>query len=88
LRAKLPELRQALTGRVQPHHLVLIGQILRHVEFLEQAIAQVQAEIERCLYAELGLEYFDQLDTARMQRHHVRRLEQLGYTVTLTPTAA
>ena len=49
LRAKLPELRQALTGRVQPHHLVLIGQILRHIEFLQQAIVQVQAEIERCL---------------------------------------
>jgi transposase len=47
--AKLPELRRALTGRVQPHHLVLIGQILGHIEFLEQAIAQVQVEIERCL---------------------------------------
>lgn len=214
LRAKLPELRQALTGRVQPHHLVLIGQILRHIEFLEQVIVQVQAEIERCLppfeealellqtipgikavaagailaeigpdmsrfpsaahlaswaglcpsnkqsagkrlkgpmnrgnvwlrgimgevawaavkkrdtyfhaqfhriarrrgrekavvavahsvlvviyhvlrtgrpYTELGPDYFDQLDTARIERHHVRRLEQLGYTVTLTPAAA
>ena len=28
LRANLPALRQALTGRVQSHHLVLIGQIL------------------------------------------------------------
>jgi transposase len=214
LRAKLPQLRQALSGRVQPHHLVLIGQILGHIEFLEQAIAQVQAEIERCLppfeealellqtipgikavaasailaeigpdmsrfpsaghlaswagvcpsnkqsagkrlkgpvnrgnvwlrgimgevawaavkkrdtyfpaqfhrvarrrgrqkaavavahsvlvviyhvlrsgrpYAELGVEYFDHLDAARIERHHVRRLEHLGYTVTLTPAAA
>lgn len=39
-------------------------------------------------YTELGLDYFDQLDTARIERHHVRRLEQLGYNVTLTPTAA
>ena len=54
LRAKLPALRQALAGRVQPHHLVLIRQLLAHIEFLEQAIAQVQAEIEQCLppYAE------------------------------------
>jgi transposase len=29
--------------------LVLISQILAHIEFLEQAIAQVQVEIERCL---------------------------------------
>ena len=49
LRAKLPQLRQALVGRVQPHHLVLISQILAHIDFLEQAIAQVQVEIERCL---------------------------------------
>jgi len=49
MRAKLPELRRALTGRIQPHHLVLIDQILQHIDFLEGAIAQVQTEIERCL---------------------------------------
>jgi hypothetical protein len=38
-------------------------------------------------YTDLGADYFDHLDAARLQRHHVRRLEQLGYTVTLTPTA-
>ena len=48
LRAKLPALRQALEGRVQPHHLVLIGQILAHVDFLEESIAQVQEAIDRC----------------------------------------
>ena len=34
---------------------------------------------------DLGAEYFDRLDTARLERQPVRRLEQLGYTVTLTP---
>jgi len=213
MRAKLPELRRALTGRVQPHHLVLIDQILQHIDFLEQAIAHVQAEIERCLprfeealdllqtipgiravaaaailaeidvdmsrfptaghlaswagvcpsnkesagkrmtgpmnrgnvwlrsilgevawasikthatyfyaqfhriarrrgrnkaamavahsllvvifhvlrnrqpYTELGADYLDRLDAAQIERHHVRRLEQLGYTVTLSPIA-
>jgi transposase len=38
-------------------------------------------------YCDLGADYFDRLDTARIERHHVRRLEQLGYTVTLTPSA-
>jgi transposase len=214
MRAKVPQLRQALAGRVQPHHLVLINQILAHIDFLQQAIAQVQIEIERCLppfeeafallqtipgiravaaaailaeigvdmsrfptaghlaswaglcpsnkesagkrmtgpmnrgnvwlrsimgevawasiktratyfhaqfhriarrrgrnkaamavahsllivvyhvlrtgqpYAELGAGYLDQLDAARIERHHVRRLEQLGYAVTLTPFTA
>lgn len=31
LRAKLPALRQALTGQVQPHHLLLIERILAHI---------------------------------------------------------
>ena len=36
-------------------------------------------------YTDLGPDYFDQLDRQRLERHHVRRLERLGYTVTLTP---
>jgi transposase len=40
---------------------------------------------EKKPYADLGADFFDKLDTSRIQRHHVRRLEQLGYTVTLTP---
>jgi transposase len=213
LRAKLPALRQALDGRVRPHHRVLLGRLLAHIEFLEESIAEVQAEIERALapfgaaaallqtipgveavtaaaivaeigddmgrfptakhlaswaglcpgnrqsggkrlgsrttagnvwlramlgevawgiarakgsylhaqfhrlarrrgkhkaavavmhsvlvisyhilktgrpYEDLGPDYFDRLEADRLERHHVRRLEQLGYTVTLTPKA-
>jgi transposase len=39
-------------------------------------------------YTELGADYLDQLDATRIERHHVRRLEQLGYAVTLTPFTA
>jgi transposase len=45
LRAKLPELRVALEGRVQPHQRVLLRQMLSHITFLEEALAQVQEEI-------------------------------------------
>lgn len=51
LRAKLPQLRQALEGRVQPHHRFLIAQILTHIDFLAEAIEQVQVEIEQRLRA-------------------------------------
>ena len=37
-------------------------------------------------YRDLGPDYLDHLDTARLQRHYTRRLQQLGYAVTLTPT--
>jgi transposase len=214
LRAKLPDLRRALGGRVKPQHLVLIERILAHLDFLEQSIAQVQDAIDQALapfeeavglldglpcvgrtaaaamvaemgtdmsrfptdkhltswagvcpgnkqsggkrlsgkttkgtpwlravlgevaqaiarspgtylhaqyqriarrrgkhkalmavahsvlviayhmltdkrpYSDLGADYFDKLDTTRLQRHHVHRLEQLGFAVTLTPIEA
>jgi transposase len=214
LREKLPLLRRALVGRVQPYHLVLIDRILAHIEFLEESMAALQQEIDRCLapfaqamallltipgvntqaaatliaeigtdmtrfpsakhlaswagvcpgnresagkrksgrpregnhwlkavlgevawvvsrtqdnylvaqyrrlarrkgkpkaigavmhtvlvivyhvlragqpYRELGADYFDRLDTARLERHHVNRLRALGYEVVLTPIAA
>jgi transposase len=34
-------------------------------------------------YADLGAEYCDQRDRGRIERHHIHRLEQRGYTVTL-----
>ncbi len=214
LRAKVPQLRQALEGRVRPHHRVLLGQILAHIEYLEdsiaavqQAIAEVQAPFaeavallqtipgvaatiaialvaeigtdmsrfpsaghlaswaglcpgnkqsggkrlsgrttagnpwvrgllseaawcvarssgsylhaqyhrlarrrgkqkavvavahsllviaycvlrDRRPYSDLGPDYFEQRDTERVQRHHVGKLQQLGFTVTLTPAVA
>jgi transposase len=214
LRAKLPQLRQALEGRVHPHHVFLLTRLLAHIDFLEESLAEVQREIGQRLdpleeamtllqgipgiqattaggilaeigvqmerfpsdkhlcswagvcpgnkqsggkrlsgkttsgnpwlrallgevawaivhtkdnylaafyhrivrrrgqqkaivalmhkvlviiyhllrtkkpYAELGPDYFDQLEAARIERHHVRRLEQLGYTVTLSPKGA
>jgi transposase len=214
LREKRPALRQAFEGRVQPHHRVLIGQILAHSDDLDGAVAHVPEEIDRHVlpfeaavallltipglkavaaaaivaeigadrsrfptakhlaswagvcpgnkqsggrrlsgrttkgnswlrgvlsevawaaarsqdtylgaryrrlarrrgpyralvavahrvlgiishvlkegrpYADLGPDYFDRLDAARIEGHHIRRLEQLGYTVTLTPKEA
>jgi transposase len=214
LRAKLPALRQALEGQLQPHQRLLLRQMLAHLDFLEASLAQVQAEIDRhwvpfeeavalaqtlpgvgavaaagliaevgtdmsvfpsakhlaswagvcpgnkqsggkryqartrpghrrlkallCEvaqaiartsdsylaalyhriarrrgkgratlavahavlvilyhmlrehkpYTDLGADYFDRLDTERLQRRYVQRLEQLGYTVTLTPASA
>jgi transposase len=39
-------------------------------------------------YRELGPDYFQPADPQRQTRHHVQRLEQLGYTVTLSPHEA
>jgi transposase len=45
LREKLPALRLALDGRVQAHHRELIGELLDHIDYLEQAIHRVEERI-------------------------------------------
>ena len=54
LRAKLPELRQALEGRVEAHHRFLLARLLEHIDFLETTLQKVQEEIDGRLgpYAE------------------------------------
>jgi transposase len=49
LREKLPLLRRALIGRIQPYHLILIERILAHIDFLEESLATLQQEVDRCL---------------------------------------
>jgi transposase len=49
LRAKLPQLRQALRGRFGDHHALLVGLALEHLEHLEQAIATLDARIDRVI---------------------------------------
>lgn len=46
LRAKLPALRKALTGRFRSHHAFLLERMLAHVCDLESDIAAVQERIE------------------------------------------
>ncbi len=45
LRLKIPQLEQALAGEVGPHQRFLIAQQLAHIDFLDDAIEQANAEI-------------------------------------------
>jgi transposase len=49
LRAKLPQLRQALDGRIHDHHRILISRILAHIEFLDGSLHTLEREIEERL---------------------------------------
>ena len=49
LRRKLPELERALTGQMGAHQRFLLRQQLAHIEFLEQTIPHVSAELEERL---------------------------------------
>jgi transposase len=87
LRDKLPELQQALTGRVREHHRFLLTQHLAHLDFLDEQIAAYSREIER-LTAPFG-DLVELLDTipgvARMTAELI--LAEVGPDLSRFPTA-
>jgi transposase len=46
LRAKLPALRQALEGRFRDHGALLVSHLLAHIEYLDETIGSLSAEVE------------------------------------------
>lgn len=61
LRSKLPTLTRALEGRFSAHHALIVGQILAKLDFLDEAIGTLSAEIDRVI-APFGTEV-ELLDT-------------------------
>jgi transposase len=49
LRRKLPALQQALAGRFRRHHAFLVSQLLAHLDYLDEAIERLTAELEERL---------------------------------------
>jgi transposase len=49
LRAKLPPLHAALTGRFGPNHALIVGEILAHLDYLDESIARLQAGIDELI---------------------------------------
>lgn len=49
LRTKLPALQAALTGRFRAHHALLVGEVLAKLDYLDEAIGRLSAEIEKVI---------------------------------------
>lgn len=49
LRTKIPALGKALTGRFGPTHALVVGEILAHIDYLEEAIGRVSTRIEEVI---------------------------------------
>jgi transposase len=47
LRKKLPALRDALQGRFDAEHALIIGRILAHIDYLDESIAELSEAIEQ-----------------------------------------
>jgi transposase len=49
LRRKLSELREALQGQFRPIHALLVGEVLAKLDYLEESIERLSAEVARLL---------------------------------------
>jgi transposase len=47
LRANTDRLRQALEGRFEAHHALMVGEVLAHIDFLDESIDRLSGEIGR-----------------------------------------
>ena len=87
LRQKLPLLRRALQGRFRRHHALLVGQMLSKIEFLEELIAGLTAEIdERLAPFEATLARLDTIPGVD-RRSATALLVETGGDMTRFPTA-
>jgi transposase len=87
LREKLPALTQALTGRVGDHQRFLLAQQLAHVEYLDETIAHLSAEIARRLRpCEAEVERLDTIPGVGRWTAEIL-LAELGTDMTRFPSA-
>jgi transposase len=88
LRKKRQELERALAGRVTDHHRLLLTTHLAHVDFLNESIARLSAEIaERLRPFEADLARLDTIPGVGRPTAEVI-LAELGADMTRFPTAA
>jgi transposase len=87
LRAKLPQLRQALRGRFRSHHALLVRLAVAHLEQLERSIAELDTHIDRVLAPFARAR--DRLDTITGvgKRAAETIIAEIGTDMTVFPTA-
>jgi transposase len=87
LRAKLAELEQALTGSFNAHERFLVARQLAHIDFLDESIEQVSAEVAERLRP--IQEALDQLDTIPGVGRYVAEalVAEIGTDMSRFPTA-
>lgn len=85
LRKKREQLVAALSGRVKPYHRFLIAEHLSQIEYLEEAIQQISAEVaERLRPFELEVKRLDSIPGISRQIAEVM-LAEMGWDMSRFP---
>ena len=88
LRNKIPQLREALRGRFREHHATMLRSILDHIDHLEDAIAELDAEVDRVMVPfSTARDHLDTI-TGVGKRAAECIIAEIGVDMTRFPTAA
>jgi transposase len=87
LRTKIPALREALAGRFEPHHALVIGAILAHLDFLDEQIDRLSDAIEDQLGPFAAGVELAQSMTGVARRTAEVMVAEIGTDMTVFPTA-
>jgi transposase len=90
LRAKIPALREALEGRFEAHHALVIGAVLAHLDFLDEQIDRLSEAIGEHLQLDpqtaAGVQLAASI-TGVAQRTAEVMIAEIGTDMTAFPTA-
>jgi transposase len=88
LRAKIPALRQALEGRFEAHHALVIGAILAHLDFLDDQIERLGEAIEEQLgpFGQAGVTLASTIPGVARRTSEVL-VAEIGTDMSVFPTA-
>jgi len=87
LRAKLPELRQALEGHFTDHHRFLVEHLLKHLDEVERHTDEISDRVARCLHPLIDEERLKRLDAiAGVNRRTIENvLAEIGVDMSVFP---
>jgi len=88
LHAKIPALKEALEGRFEAHHALVVGAILAHLDFLDEQISRLSEAIEEQLgpFGQAGTELASTI-TGVARRTAEVMVAEIGTDMTVFPTA-
>ena len=87
LRAKIPQLRQALRGRFEAHHALLIGLSLDHLEQLERSIDALDTQVDAVMAPfETARDHLDTITGVGKRAAEVI-IAEIGVDMSVFPTA-
>jgi transposase len=89
LRSKIPKLKEALEGNFSAHHAFMVGNILAHIDYLDESIARLSGEIERVNFAPFS-EEVELLETIPGVDHRTAEtlIAEIGVDMSRFPSSA